>query len=56
MEMVRRYAHLAAEHLVDYAENIAREAPAGQGTKLAQRGDAGRVETTLSAGFYGGYG
>jgi len=49
VEMVRRYAHLAAEHLVDYAENITREAPACQGTNLAQRGVTERREVALSA-------
>jgi len=30
-EMVQRYAHLAAEHLIDYAENVV-----PNGTKLVQ--------------------
>ena len=35
VEMVSHCAHLAAEHLVDYAENITRAGGNGQSTKLS---------------------
>ena len=38
-EMVRRYAHLAADHLAPYAERLSAlrvVAPEGDGTKMAQ--------------------